>query len=408
MQRYPVDLVPSRVPSRAPSPRDLRPRRRLLALALLPALVACGDGSSPPQAEASTGGPGNGRNPGERVVPVETEAARRGTIARAVTVSGTVSPIRSVSVNSQLSGALLAVEAEEGDEVRQGEVLARLDDREIRAMLRSAEANLEVARSTYERSETLRAEQIITEAEFERDRAALAAAVAQVEQLTTRLGFATVESPVTGVVTEKLVEAGHIVGPQTRLFTVAVVSTMVVQVNVSELDVVQLSPGDRVSVVLDAYPGNRYGGRIRRVFPAADPATRLVPVEVALDESAASDARSGFLARVTFALDRREDVLQVPTAAIVQRASGEAVYVVNGDRVEIRPVTLGVTSEGLVEVRSGLEEGEEIVVLGTNQLRDGATIRRVERPGAGGAGPGGGTGEAGGSEPAGPAPGGAP
>lgn len=353
----------------------------MLALLLVPLATGCGD---PPASRSGGSAAGAPRRPGGRpgagsVVPVETDLARRGTIERSVTVSGTVSPIRTVGVNSQLSGALLSVEAEESDRVAEGRVLARLDDREIRAQLQSAEAGLEVARSTFERSQRLRERQVITEAEFERDRAAFAAAQAQVDQLRTRLDFATVRAPVTGIVTEKRVEAGDIVAPQTHLFTIADVSTMVVRVDVSELDVVRLSAGQSVAVALDAYRGRRYGGHIRRVFPAADPANRLVPVEVALDGAATADARPGFLARVTFALERREDVLQIPTSAIVRRADGEAVYVVEEDRAGIRPVDLGVTSEGLVEVRSGIEEGDEVVVLGTNQLRDGAEIRRVER-----------------------------
>lgn len=364
----------------------LEGRRWASVLAVLGLILAsaCAD---PPSGQAgqARGGPGSrrggGRPPEGTVVPVETGLAQRGTIERTVTVSGTVSPIRNVGVNSQLSGALLSVDVEESDRVAEDRVMARLDDREIRAQLQSAEAGLEVARSTFERSQRLRERQVITDAEFERDRAALAAAQAQTDQLRTRLDFATVRAPVTGLVTEKRVESGDIVAPQTHLFTIADVSTMVVRVDVSELDVVRLSPGQVVTVALDAYRGRRYGGHIRRVFPAADPTTRLVPVEVALDAAAALDARPGFLARVTFALERREDVLQIPTSAIVRRADGEAVYVVNGDRAGIRPVSLGVTSEGLVEVRSGIEEGDEIVVVGTNQLRDGAEIRRVERPG---------------------------
>src|SRR5690606_584711 len=115
-----------------------------------------------------------------------------------------------------------------------------------------------------------------------------------------RAGYASVNAPAAGVITEKHVEAGDIVGNQTPLFTIADVSQLVVRVGVSELDVVDLRQGDAVDVTLDALPSRQLAGRIRRIFPIGDATTRLVPVEVVLDEASARLARPGFLARITF------------------------------------------------------------------------------------------------------------
>ncbi|HSJ64117.1 MAG TPA: efflux RND transporter periplasmic adaptor subunit, partial [Gemmatimonadaceae bacterium] len=239
------------------------------------------------QGEAATAGPGQG-GPGGRgrggpqVVPIDFAVAELGTGARSVTGTGTIEPIRQVTVNSQIAGALLAVNVEEGSAVREGAVLARIDSRELAAQLASAEASLELARRTAERSEQLRAQQIVTEAEYDRDRAALTSATATRDQLRTRVGYASVRAPISGVITEKRVERGDVVSTNTPLFTMADRSTLVVRVMVSELDVTALSAGDGVEVMVDAMPDRRFRGRIRRVFPSADPASRLVPVEVAL------------------------------------------------------------------------------------------------------------------------------
>src|SRR5690606_37048933 len=189
-------------------------------------------------------------------------------------------PLRLIGVNAQIGGALTTVNVQEGDMVRQGAVLARVDDREIASQLAAAEAAFDVAEAAYERAEQLRERRVITLPEYERDRTAYAAARAQVEQLRTRAGYATVLAPATGVVTEKLVESGDVVGNQTRLFTIADVSQLVVRLGVSELDVVQLDNGDAVAITLDALPTRQLSGRIRRIFPVGDPTTRLVPVEV--------------------------------------------------------------------------------------------------------------------------------
>lgn len=336
--------------------------------------AACGEKGQASEAGAGRPGGGEGRVTSVYVAPVEI-----GTIARRVTVSGVVEPIRTIGINSQLSGALVSVDAEEGVVVREGAVLARLDDRELRAQLASAEAALEVAESTYRRAERLRERSVITEAEFERDRAAYVAAQAQRDQIRTRIEYATIRAPGAGIVTQKNVEAGDIVAPQTRLFTLADVSTMVVRVQVSELDVVELSPGDAASVILDAYPGQIMEGRIRRVFPSADPTTRLVPVEVALQGEGATRARPGFLARVTLALGTREGVPMVPASAIVGDGGANSVFIVRDGIALRRGVVTGMTSEGRVEIVSGIEPGELVVTAGNTMLRDGAAVRIIQR-----------------------------
>ncbi|HEX6693293.1 MAG TPA: efflux RND transporter periplasmic adaptor subunit [Longimicrobiales bacterium] len=340
--------------------------------------TACG-GDDPQPRAGQAAGQTTGRSgaPADRVVPVQVAGVTRGAIARNVTVAGTVEPIRTIGVNSQLAGALLTVNAQEGDVVRQGEVLARVDDRELQAQLAAAEAAFQVAEAQYERAQQLRDRKVITAPEYERDRTAYASAKAQYDQLKTRIGYATVRSPLSGVVTEKMVETGDVVGNQQRLFAIADISSMVVRVGVSELDVVQLRTGDRVTVTLDAIPDRPLHGRIRRVFPQGDPTTRLVPVEVVLDAESARVARPGFLARVTFALGARDGVLLVPGAAVVGGQGGQAVFVVQDGKAVRRAVETGVTSEGRVEIRSGLSEGEQIVVAGNNLLRDGMGVRAV-------------------------------
>lgn len=349
----------------------IRRMNRSAACAIVMALAACGGDDEQPQT-AQMGGPNAQRTP-----VVEVYEVARGSIARQVTVTGTVDPLRLIGVNAQLAGALTTVNVQEGDLVRQGAVLARVDDREISSQLSAAEASFDVAEAAYERAQQLRERRVITLPEYERDRTAYAAAKAQVEQLRTRLGYATVNAPSTGVITEKLVETGDIVGNQTRLFTIADVSELVVRLGVSELDIVQLENGDRVAVTLDALPNRQLSGRIRRIFPVGDPTTRLVPVEVVLDAQSAQVARPGFLARVTFDLTTSNNVLLVPVSAVLGGEGSQAVFVVENNTAVRRTVSTGLTSQGRVEVLSGLSDGEHVVVTGHNSLRDGMTVRAV-------------------------------
>jgi len=355
--------------------------------ALLAVAVALGCSSGESATPDGARGPGGGRGPGgdgERAaIPVEVEAVTTGSLAREIAVAGMLEPLRTVGVNAQLPGALLSVRVEEGDVVRAGQVLAEVDAREIAAQVRSAEASLVLATSTAERSEQLWRERIIVAAEYERDQAALVAAQAALDQLRTRLGFATVRAPITGVVLERRVERGDVVGSQARLFSIADVSTLVLRVLVSELDVGGVAEGRAVDVTVDAAGGARFRGTVRRVFPAADTATRMVPVEVALSGAAVRQLKPGFMARVTFQLGERPGVLLVPQRAVVGPVDARAVFVVRGAKAERRPVRLGQTSGGRAEVLDGLAAGDSVVVAGADQVRDGGTVRIVAPVGEG-------------------------
>jgi len=324
------------------------------------------------------GGPGGfGGGRGNQVSPVEIATVERMRIARTSLVTGQLAPLRVVGVTSQAPGALVRVPVEEGSQVRRGQLLAEIDSRELSAQLEAAEKNLTFARSTAERSAQLHERQVVTTFEFERDQAALGAAEATVSQLRTRLSFTRIVSPIDGVVTQRFVQAGDIVGGQTRMFTVADVSTLVTQLPVSELEIPLLQEGARVEVQVDAL-GRSVPGRIRRIFPAADSVSRLVPVEVAIAGNAAPGLRPGYSVRVSLALDERDNALVIPTRAVIGASGAQSVFVIREGRAERRRVRVGNDLDGQMEVFEGLAFADTVITTGNALLRDGAQVRIVE------------------------------
>lgn len=360
------------------------PAALVAALFISASLAACGTDTA--SATPGTGGPGGGPGGNNRggpggnngqPQPVEITVVERVTLARTSMVAGQLSPLRVVGVTSQVSGALLRVTVEEGSRVKEGTLLAELDSRELDAQLRAARANLTLARATAQRSEQLRANQFITVAEYERDQAALASAEATVTQLETRVGFTKIASPIDGVVTQRFVQGGDVVGGNTRMFTIADVNTLVTQLPVSELEVPFLREGSVVSVRVDAL-GRDVQGRIRRIFPAADSVSRLVPVEVAISGAQQAGLKPGYSVRVTLNLDERSGALVVPTRAVVGAAGSNSVYVIRDGKAERRRVRVGTDLDGKMEVFEGLAAGDTIITTGNALLRDGAAVRIVE------------------------------
>lgn len=302
----------------------------------------------------------------------------RAAVSNTSLVTGQLEPLRVVSVNAQLAGALQELSVEEGATVRAGQIIAELDARELEAQLAAAEAQATFARATAERSATLFAQQIITAAENERDQAARVAAEASVTQLRTRLGFAKIRSPINGVITARFVQSGDIVGNNTRLFTIADLSTLVVRMPVSELEVARLRPGQEIALRVDALGGEAVPGRVRRIFPAADSISRLVPVEVAVGGSSAARLRPGYTVRATIRLDTREDALVVPTRAVLGASGARSVFIVKGGLAERRAVRVGDDVDGKVEVFAGLALGDTVIVAGNSLVREGGSVRIVD------------------------------
>jgi membrane fusion protein (multidrug efflux system) len=311
-------------------------------------------------------------------VPVEIAVAVRTPLLRSTLVAGTLEPLRTVGVTSLLAGTLLSIRAEEGTRVSAGDTLAELDTRELRAQLRSAEANLALTKGNEARSAALLRDRVITQAEYERDRAAYAASEANVEQLRTRLGFASITAPVTGVVATKSAETGDVISGQTQLFTIAMVETLVARLAVSELDVVALREGASVPITVDALGGAEVVGRIRRIFPTADVATRMIPVEVAIGGRALPGLKPGFTIRARLALDEAREAVTIPTRALQGGASSRYLFVLAGNKAHRRTVRAGDDVDGRSEVFSGLAEGDTVIVAGNAMLRDGGTVRVVQ------------------------------
>ena len=349
-------------------------RLRSLSLFVVAGAAACGGGGQASGAQRPAGGGGGGG--GGRSIPVAVVSVAPRDLSRSVVVAGAVEPVRTIGVNSMLAGTVLRVHVQEGDRVRQGQLLAELDARETRAQFERAQAVLANAETIFQRNEQLAANKIITDAEFQQSRSAYEVAKSDGEVWRTRLAFTRITAPSPGVVTAKLIESGSAVSANQRTFDLADVSLLVVRVQVSELDVVHVKPGSDVSVVLDAYAADTVKGRVRRVFPSADAQSRLVPVEVALGAFPEGVvARPGFLARVSFQLDKRPGALVVPASAVGVGEEGQFVYVVDADSLLRRPVTVGISAEGFVEVQRGLSGGERVVTSGHTNLRPGARVR---------------------------------
>ncbi len=319
------------------------------------------------------GGGRGGQNEAPQAVRVRVAAVKPELLEVRATTVGTIEPEHKVVVAAQEEGVVTELFVREGDRVTKGQLLAKLDDRELLAQLEEAEARLTEASGQWQRAQSLVKEGLITAAEADAARASFAVAQARVSALRTRLSFTRITAPVDGVVTARHVEIGSLVAARSPVVELAA-GRMVLRVPVSELDVVKLKVGDQASVVVDALAATPVQARIERIFPAADPSSRQVTVELVL-QSVPSGLRPGFLARAELSLERIANAMLVPEGVVMRGSEFPFfVYVVEDGTARVRPIEVGLRQGGKALVTKGLAPGDRVVVEGASLLRDGQAV----------------------------------
>ena len=331
----------------------------LLGLTLI---AGCGD-------DQGTGDAGQRKMPAHRV---ETLAVQKESIPLERERAGNLKIRRQVRIHSQEEGRITQLPFFEGDAVKEGELLAGLDDSLVRAELQKAEANLHQAKLDADRLTGLADKRLASEEQMARARTNLEVAEAERHLLKTRLDHTRIAAPFSGLVSERLVEPGDLVAKFDHLLTLIDPDSLIVQVSVSELLLPSLTTGTPVSIRIDALPGDGFKGRILRIHPRMDPASRQGLVEVSF-EQVPPQARGGQLARVTFTLPPRDRLL-VPFTAIQRDREGEYLFLARQGKAHKARIEAGLRIGERVEVLRGLDPGEQIVTRGFMGLTEGKEV----------------------------------
>lgn len=355
---------------------------QVLAVMAVAAVAACHTGEGETRAE---GLPPAVIGPENLAVAVDT------TLTAGPLLTGTLEPELAATVRAELGGSVVEVLADDGQAVKRGQVLVRIDDSSLRdaylsarAALRSAEATSQLARRNAERAERLAAAGAVADREVEDAQTSTTTAEGQVADARARLanaekqlGKTVLRAPFAGVVADVTVSEGDVVQSGTSLLRVLGPSTLRLEASVPAEDIAAVKPGTGVQFSVTGFGGRVFAGKILRVSPAIDPATRQVRVIVALD-NAERTLVAGLFAEGQVATERRTAVV-VPRPAIDGRGIRPVVVRLTGGRVERLEVETGLLDRvhERVEVRRGLAAGDTVLLGGAAGLPVGtpATVR---------------------------------
>jgi HlyD family secretion protein len=350
---------------------------------------------------------GGGRGP----LTVELAKVYRTPLAAEITVVGNLIGDATVSVVPRTAGRLQDVTVKLGDRVNRGQRIAKIEDFEIveqvkqaeaaaevsLATIRQREADLQLAETNVERSRSLFERRLLPKQTLDDNEARYQAALAQLDlaraqntqskarldELRINLSNTVITSPVNGFVAKRNVDPGAFVSQQAPVADVVDITRVRLVANVVEKDLKELESGNDASVEVDAFPGEKFTGRIARVSPVLDPATRTAPIEIEIPNPTFR-LKPGMYARVGITTQTKKEAMVLPSSAVVDLGGRRGVFQLQNDVAVFRTVQVGTEQGSVVEILSGLKEGDEVISTGAGALRDGDRVALAGRGGRGG------------------------
>jgi membrane fusion protein, multidrug efflux system len=314
-----------------------------------------------------------------RLVPVETINIQPDSFDDYIRVSGIVEAIEDATISSENSGRILSIR-QRGELVRQGEIIANMDDRLSRAQFEAAQTNFELANDTYERLQSLYEEEIISTQDYQSARAQRDQARAQMNQAEKQLRDTHIEAPFTGRIEERFVNTGELINP--GMPVVRLVNSDIVRITagIPERYASQIKEGTRAQINLRAGSDASFESQVTFVGNVIDSATRTLPVEIEISNVDGA-IKPEMVVDIHIKRETIENAIIVPRTAIVRDESGTNLFVVRNDNgvkeAELVPVTTGFASGPIIEILEGLLGGDEVVITGISTLTAGDQLNIV-------------------------------
>ena len=357
---------------------------------------------------------------GEQPVTVSTAAVTQTTMERVISVNGKVKPVREAEVSAKVSGKVSQIFFVLGQTVKKGDVLFKLDDRDLRLEMELGEAALKVTRTSldsslitaetkyqeakrnYERLKRLYEKQIGSRQELEsaetayiqaedfyksaklaaqdgttNARAQLERARLAYENAKTQLEYTVVRAPIDGIIATKDLKVGQYVGASTTVATLVDLSSVEVETYVSEAIINSLRRGDQAEIHVKSVAAEPLTGRITAIAPAVDVKSLNYPVNIEVANPKGL-LKSGMFADVKFTVERNKQVMAVALDAIVEEDQRKYVWLLAGDKARKRLIKTGIVDARLAQVTEGLTAKDVVIVKGVNLLKNGAKVMVVK------------------------------
>ena len=310
-------------------------------------------------------------------VPVEAAYVTKGNISAFFTGTASLEAEEEASVATKTSGVVTKIYVEEGDFVRAGQALAKLDGERLALELARTEVSLNNLKREYERNDDLYSKQLISVEEYERVKSEYETQKAAYDLAKLELDYTTVRAPISGIISQRFIKVGNTLQMNEPTFMISDFDPLLAIMYVPERELGKLKKNQSAILSVDALQGSVFSGKIERISPIVDATTGTFKVTIEVqDESRV--LKPGMFGRVQIIYDTHQDVQLVPKEAIIEEDDRTSVFVIQ-DTIAVRVhIERGYTDSDHVEILSGIEEGDRIITAGQGSLRDSSKVEVIE------------------------------
>ncbi len=311
-------------------------------------------------------------------VPVEVALPERGDIYATYNATATIESDADAPVLARVNGEVVELLAEEGDAVKAGQVLARLDGERLRLEMLSAKADLERVSGELDRYDDLAARGLVSAAMYDGLKYDVDALRARYELAKLNYDYSEIRATISGVVSGRDIKLGQNIETGTVTFRITDTTELVAYLHIPQAELAKFSSGHDASLRVDSMPNAQFDATIARISPTIDTRNGTFRA-TAIIKNDTGNLVPGMFARFEIAYEMHEGALLIPGVAVIEEDDQTTVYVVQDGAVKRRIVETGIRNDGQVEILSGLSDGDEIVVVGHSALRDGSKVLASNR-----------------------------
>ncbi|MCL1077585.1 efflux RND transporter periplasmic adaptor subunit [Parashewanella spongiae] len=336
----------------------------ILAIALSGALTACSKGDAEEKKEETY------------AIPVETAIVTTGDVGSFYSTTATLEAPEEAEVVTRVAGLIEQLHTEEGMQVKKGQLLATIDSRRQLYQYQQSEAEVKVIEQELERLNKMTNKQFISADSISKLQYNLQAATAQRDLAKLQLTESEVRSPIDGVIAKRFVKAGNMIKEFEPLFHVVRQDELHAIVHLPEQQLSNLKIDQQASVSSTLNPDYRASANVIRISPVVDATSGTFKVTLLLP-NADNQFKSGMFTRTELQYDTHQQVTVVPYNALVNQDNNYAIYVIDNGKANQKDVTIGYQQDGLVEILSGVNLGEQIVIRGQHNLKDQSDVEVI-------------------------------
>lgn len=312
----------------------------------------------------------------EKKLPVEVVAVKRGTISSSIVTTASLEAHRQVTMVSESQGIVDRLLVDEGNTVREGQVLAELRSLDKQATLQKAQVRVQNAKIGLDRKQRSYDQKLISQADLDAAKYEMDTAQAEMKSAQVDIDHSTIRAPFSGTITERFIEKGQNVNQSQNLFTLVDRTPLRAKIYLPEKEVFELKLNQLVDLSLNSQSDVAFKGDISQINPSVDPKTGTVKVTIEIAK-APEQVRPGSFVDVKLVTEQHNNSLLVPKKALLEEAGEQYVYLITNGVAARKTVQIGFTDDQHAEVLSGVNTGDAVVVAGQGSLHDGSKTETV-------------------------------